>query len=195
MLLRQNDNNSQWSIVVFYPSSHVSTVFLPLYLDKDQGPSIVSTWYPNAVTSCWVPPSFREIMSTLKKKLISCHHCHTIILNSAGTMALKDGIHVLSEKFRTEEDAKKHFIVLVIDTYLVRALDEFKNNKRKASRLKQKVLVAKHKWDVAREGRQQREAYLGSQPFHYDLRRSCEEFYSILKKEWGFSPEKQMLMK
>jgi len=66
-------------------------------------------------------------------------------------MASKDGVHVLSAKFPLEEDAKKHFIVLVIDTYLVRALDEFKNNKRKASRLKQKVPVAKHKWDVARE--------------------------------------------
>jgi hypothetical protein len=134
-------------------------------------------------------------MSTLKNKLISCHHCHYIILNSVGTMALKDGVHVLSAKFPMEDDAKKHFIVLVIDKYLVRALDEFKNNKRKASRLKQKVLVAKHKWDVGREQRKQKEAYLGSQPFHYDLRRSCEEFYSILNKEWGFSREKQMLMK
>jgi hypothetical protein len=112
-----------------------------------------------------------------------------------GTMALKYGVHVLSAKFPMEDDAKKHFIFLVIDKYMVSALDEFKNNKRKASRLKQKVPVAKHKWDVAREQRKQKKAYLGSQPFHYDLRRSCEEFYSILNKEWGFSPEKQMLMK
>jgi hypothetical protein len=69
-----------------------------------------------------------------------------------------------------EEDVKKHFIAIVIDKYLITALEELKNNKRKTLRLNRKVLVAKQKWNVKREQRQQREAYLGSQPFHYELR-------------------------
>ena len=190
MLLRPSDINSRWLIVVFYPSSHETTLFLPMYLDRDQGTSIVSTWYPNAITSCWVPSSFQDVMSSLKKKLISCHYCHEIILNAVGTMALQDGDHMMSANFETKEDANYHFIVVVIDKYLVKALQEFKNNQRKKSRLKRKVLAAKMKWNMKREQRHQTEAYLGSLPFHHELRRSCEEFYCALRKEWGFSPEK-----
>ncbi len=55
MLLQQNDNNSQWMIVVFHPSSYVCNTYLPLYLDKERGQFIIQTWYPYAVTSVWVP--------------------------------------------------------------------------------------------------------------------------------------------
>ena len=195
MLLRPRNINSRWLIVVFYPSSYETTLFLPLYLDRDRGAFIVSTWYPNAVTSCWVPASFQDVMSSLKKKLIPCLYCHEIVLNTVGTMALQDGDHVLSANFQTKEDANYHFIVVVIDKYLVKALQEFENNKRKKSRLKRKVPAAKIKWNIKREQRRRTEAYLGSLPFHHELRRSCEEFYCTLKKEWGFSPEKAFLMK
>jgi hypothetical protein len=67
-----------------------------MYLDRERGPSIVSTWYPNAVTSCWVPISFWEVMALLKNKLITCHYCHEIILNAVGTMALQDGDHTIA---------------------------------------------------------------------------------------------------
>ena len=194
MLLRPSDINSRWLIVVFYPSSYETRLFLPMYLDRDRGPSIVSTWYPNAVTSCWVPISFREVMVSLKNKLITCHYCHEIILNAVGTMALQDGDHTMRVNFPNKEDVNKHFIVVVIDHYLVKALKEFSNNRRKRTRLKSKVPEAKMKWDMKREQRHQTEAYLGSLPFHHELRRSCEEFYFILKKEWGFSPEKSFLI-
>ncbi len=194
MLHRQSDINSRWLIVVFYPSSYETRLFLPMYLDRDRGPSIVSTWYPNAVTSCWVPISFREVMVSLKNKLITCHYCHEIILNAVGTMALQDGDHTMRVNFPNKEDVNKHFIVVVIDHYLVKALKEFSNNRRKRTRLKSKVPAAKMKWDMKREQRHQTEAYLGSLPFHHELRRSCEEFYFILKKEWGFSPEKSFLI-
>jgi hypothetical protein len=195
MLLRQSDINSRWLIVVFYPSSHETRLFLPMYLDRERGPSIVSTWYPNAITSCWVPVSFREVMVSLKNKLITCHYCHEVIFNAVWTMSLQDGDHTMSTNFPTKEDVNKHFIVVVIDKYLVTALQEFNNNQRKRTRLKRKVSAAKIKWNMKRDQRHQMEAYLGSLPFHHELRRSCEEVYIIPKKEWGFSPQKVFLMK
>jgi hypothetical protein len=118
-----------------------------------------------------------------------------MILKAAGTMALQVGIHRLSSQFPSEKDVNDHFIVLVIDSYLVMALHEFQRNKRKRLMLKRKVPVAKRKWASKQEERHQAEAYLGCQPFHYELRRSCEEFYRILKSEWGFSPIQLYLMK
>jgi len=168
---------------------------MPLYLDEDRGQFIVETWYPNALTSCWVPISFSSVMLALRKKLISCHFCHDMILNAVGTMALKVGIHRLSAQFPSEKDVNKHFILVVIDNYLLTALHEFQKNKGKRLRLKKKVPVAKRKWASKQEERHRAEAYLGCQPFHYDLRRACEEFYRILKNEWGFSPIKILLMK
>jgi hypothetical protein len=85
-------------------------------------------------------------------------------------MALQDGDHMMSANFETKEDANYHFIVVVIDKYLVKALQEFKKNRRKKSRLKRKVLAAKMKWNMKREQRHRTEAYLGSMPFHHDLR-------------------------
>ncbi len=168
---------------------------MPMYLDKDRGPLIVTTWYPNALTSCWVPVSFNSVMLALRKKTISCHFCHDMILNAAGKMALQDGIHRLNAQFLSEEDVNKHFILLVINNYLLTALHAFQKNKKKRLRLKRKIPLAKRKWAMKREERHRAEAYLGCQPFHYELSRSCEEFYRILKNEWGFSPLQIFLMK
>jgi hypothetical protein len=63
------------------------------------------------------------------------------------------------------------------------ALHEFQNNKRKQLMLKRKVPEVKQKWALKQEDRDRAEAYLGYQPFHYELRRLCEEFYRILKSE------------
>ncbi len=87
----------------------------------------------------------------VEEKLITCHFCHDIILNSVGTMALQEGVHMLSTKFPTVEDVSKHFIVTAIGKYLVMALQEFNNNKRKRLRLKRKVPVTKNKWNIKRE--------------------------------------------
>ena len=60
----------------------------------------------------------------VEEKLRTCHFCHDIILNSVGTMALQEGVHMLSTKFPTVEDVTKHFIVTVIGKYLVMALQD-----------------------------------------------------------------------
>jgi hypothetical protein len=91
MLLQQNDNNSQWMIVVFDPSSCVSQTYLPLYLDKERGQYIIQTWYLDAVTSVLVPTTMNALISALKNKQIGCHFCHQLILNEAGAIALRDG--------------------------------------------------------------------------------------------------------
>jgi hypothetical protein len=168
---------------------------MPLYIDEDRGHSIVATWYPNSLTSCWVPISFSSVMLSLRKKIASCHFCHDMILKTAGTMALQVGIHRLSTQFPSEKDVNKHFILKVIDSYSVTALHEFQKNKRKQLRLKRKVPIMKQKWALKQEERHQAEAYLGCQPFQYKLRQSCEEFYRILRSEWGFSPIQIYLMK
>jgi hypothetical protein len=124
---------------------------MPMYLDKDRGPLIVTTWYPNALTSCWVPVSFNSVMLALRKKTISCHFCHDMILNAAGKMTLQDGIHRLNAQFLSEEDVNKHFILLVINNYLLTALHAFQKNKKKRLRLKRKIPLAKRKWAMKRE--------------------------------------------
>jgi hypothetical protein len=101
-----------------------------LYLDKDRDPLIVSTWYPNALTSCWVPVSFNSVMLALGKKIISCHFCHDMILNTERKMSLQDGIHRLNAQFLSEEDINKHFILLVMSNYLPTALHAFLKNKK-----------------------------------------------------------------
>jgi hypothetical protein len=191
MLLWQNDNNSQWMIVVFYPSSCVSQTYLPLYLDKDRGQYIIQTWYPNAITSVWVPTTMNAVISALKNKQVGCRFCHQLILNEAGAIALRDGFQ---GRFSSVDEANDYFIQVIIEGYLVIALHGFRNNKRKLAKLKRKVPAAKRRWNKSRDDRRQKEAYLGSKSFPYELSRCCREFYHFLKKEWGFTPEKVLLM-
>jgi hypothetical protein len=194
MLLRQNDNNSQWMIVVFDPSRYISNVYLPLYLDKERGQGIIETWYPNAITSIWIPSTMNAVISALKKKQIGCRFCHQLILNEAGVIALRDGAETLQGRFLSEDDANDYFILVVIDGYLLIALHGFKKNKGKRAKLKRKVPAAKRQWMISRDYRRQEEAYLGCKSFPYELSRCCREFFYCLKKEWGFSPEKNLLM-
>jgi hypothetical protein len=55
-------------LFVFHPSSYVCNTYLPLYLDKERGQFIIQTWYPNAVTSVWVPSTMNAVISALQKK-------------------------------------------------------------------------------------------------------------------------------
>ena len=194
MLLRPTNNNSQWLIVVFPPMLYFTYDFMPLYLDKDQGQYVVKDWYPNAVTSIWVPCTMDAVMQSLRKKVIGCHCCHHILLQNIGAIALQHGALTLRDHFSSESHANDYFITVIIDAYLTTILHEFKNP-RKSRRLKRKIPTARRKWLVKRDLRRQAEAYLGPQPFPYELRRSCEEFYLALRKEWGFSPKKLLLMK
>jgi hypothetical protein len=76
---------------VFDPSSYVSNVFLPLYLDKERGQCIIETWYPNAITSVWIPSTMNALISALKNKQIGCCFCNQLILNEVRAIAFKDG--------------------------------------------------------------------------------------------------------
>jgi hypothetical protein len=133
-------------------------------------------------------------MQSLRRKEIGCHCCHHILLQNAGAIALKLGALTLRDRFTPESDANDYFIKVIIDSYLTTILYEIKSQ-RKSRRLKQKIPAARRKWLVKRDQRQRTEAYLGSQPFPYELRRACEEFYIALRNEWVFSPTKLLLMK
>ena len=97
--------------------------------------------------------------------------------------------------FASQADANDYFIQVVVNNYVTTTLHVFQKNQRKWERLKRKVPSARKKWIKKRDERRKAEAYLGISPFSYELRRACEEFYSVLKDEWGFSPEKMYLMK
>ena len=92
-------------------------------------------------------------------------------------------------------DANDYFIDVIINSYLMTALHAFRSNARKVARLKRKTWQAKLQWMRKRDLRRVNELYLGVQPFSYELRRCCEEFYKQLKKAWGFTPVKLLLMK
>ncbi len=128
MLLQQNGNNSQWLIVVFDPSRYILNVYLPLYLDKERGQCIIETWYPNAITSVWIPSTMNAVISALKNKQIGCRFCHQLILNEAGAIALRDGAETLQGRFLSEDDTNDYFILVVIDGYLLIALHGFRKN-------------------------------------------------------------------
>ncbi len=166
MHLRQNDTNSQWLILLFNPADYVANIFMSLYLDKARGPLIIQTWYPN--------------------------RCY---LRQAGIIALKDDGRALQNQFASQADANDYFIQVVVTNYVTTTLHDFWNQRRKWERLKRKVPSARRKWMKKRDERRQAEAYLGISPFAYELRQACEEFYSALKNEWGFSPIKLFLMK
>jgi hypothetical protein len=57
------------------------------------------------------------------------------------------------------------------------------------------AMLARKRLVAKRDQWHQEKAYLGSQEFPYELRRSCKEFYSALKMEWVFSHTKLFLMK
>ena len=195
MQLRRRPNTSQWLIVVFNPSHYITELFLPLYLSRDSGESIIRTWYPNAVTSIWLPSSMSSVMLALQQKTIGCHFCHQFILGAVGSLALTSSMHSLQSKFVSKHDADDYFIAVVINSYLTTTLHAFRRNARKLARLKRKVQQAKLQWTRKRDLRRLNELYLGLQPFSYELRRCCEEFYKQLKKTWGFAPIKLFLMK
>jgi hypothetical protein len=138
---------------------------MPLYIKEDSGQSNVAAWYTNSLTSCWAPISFSTVMLS-RKKMISGHFFHDMILKAAGTTASQVSFHRLSTQFPSEKDVNKHFILVVIDSYLVMALHEFQKNKRKGLRLKRKVPEVKWKWALKQERRHRAEVYLGYRPFH-----------------------------
>jgi hypothetical protein len=190
MQLCRCPNTLQWLIVVFNPSHYITEVFLPLYLNQDICESIIRTWYPNSVTSIWLPSSMSLVMLALQQNVIGCHFCHQLILGAVGSLALSSILHSLQSKFASKIDANDYFIVVVIDAYLTTTLHAFTSNARKSARLKRKTWQAKPQWMRKRDVRLRNELYLGVQPFSYELRQCCEEFYKQLKKSWGFTPKK-----
>jgi hypothetical protein len=82
-----------------------------------------------------------------------------------------------------------------MDSYVTTTLYEFRFQSRRSKRLKQQVPTTRRRWLAKRDRWCQEEAYCGSQEFLFELRRSCEEFYSALKMKWGFNPRKLFLMK
>ena len=139
MHLRQNDNNSQWLIVVFNPADYVANIFMPPYLDKVRGQLIIQTWYPNALTSIWVPSTMSAVMVALRNKSIGCHFCYDIILRQAGKLALKDDGQNIQNMFASQADANDYFIQVVVNNYVTTTLHVFQKNQRKWERLKRKV--------------------------------------------------------
>ena len=89
MKLRQRSNDSRCLVVVFSPSSFVTTLFLPLYLKLDKGERVVQMWYPNSLAFYWLPTTMNSIMTTLKNKRISDPHYHEFLLNQVRSLALK----------------------------------------------------------------------------------------------------------
>jgi hypothetical protein len=140
MLLWQNDNISQCMIVVFHPSNYVCNNYLPLYLDKERGQLIIQTWYPNAITSVWVPSTMNAVLSTLKNNQVGCCFCHQLILKEAGAIALKISAQ---GRFSSVNEANDYFILVIIEGYLVIALHGLKKTKNKIAKLKKKVPAAK----------------------------------------------------
>jgi hypothetical protein len=76
MQLCQQSNDSRWLIVVFSPSSFVTTLFLSLYLKLDTGEQVVQIWYPNSLAFYWLPTTINSIMTWLKNKAISNPYYH-----------------------------------------------------------------------------------------------------------------------
>ena len=168
---------------------------MPLYLDKVRGECIVRNWYPDALRCVWTPSTMDAVMDALRKKQIGCRFCHNIILQEVGTTAILVGAVALHDRFASQLDANNYFINTIVECYVTTTLHEFRNHRKKWKRLKRKVPSARRRWIAKRDERRQAEAYLGVQLFSYELRRACEEFYSALRIEWGFSPGKLFLMK
>jgi hypothetical protein len=96
-------------------------------------------------------------------------------------------------KFTSEVEANDYFIDVVVDTYIVTAIHSEHKGIRKG--LKAKVSRVKELWMIKRNEHRKNELYLGTLPFHDELRRSCGEFYAALRHVWGFSPEQLLYMK
>ena len=195
MQLRRRPSTTQWLIVAFNPSHYITELFLPLYLDRSRGEEVIRTWYPNSLTSIWLPSVMSSVMVALQQKRIGCNFCHRFILGAVGSLALSISTRDLNNRFSSEMDANDYFIDVIINSYLMTALHAFRSNARKVARLKRKTRQAKLQWMRKRDLRRINELYLGVQPFSYELNRCCEEFYKQLKKAWGFTPVNLLLMK
>jgi hypothetical protein len=117
------------------------------------------------------------------------------LIHPRGSFALSISTRDLNNRFLSEMDANDYFVDVVINSYLMTALHAFRSNARKVARLKRKTRQAKLQWMREQNQRRINELYLGVQPFFYEPRRCCEEFYKELKKAWGFTSVKLLLMK
>jgi hypothetical protein len=103
--------------------------------------------------------------------------------NTIGTVALHD-------RFSSQWDAMDYFINAIVESYVTTILHEFRCKRRKCDKLKRMVPAARRRWIAKHDEQHQAEAYLGVQPFSYELRQACEEFYCAIRTEWSFSPRK-----
>jgi hypothetical protein len=193
MQLCQRSNDSQWLIVVFSPLSFVANLFLPLYLKLDTGKRVVQIWYPNSLASYWLPTTMNSIMRSLRNKTISNPYYHAFLLNHVGSLALAVSQIELERKFSSEQEENDYFILTIINAYLEALLRDITGNIN-ISRLKRRIPEVKHEWMIKRDRRRRDELYLGVLSFKDELSRCLDEFYNELKKVWGFSLDRDVIL-
>ena len=94
----------------------------------------------------------------------------------------------MAEKFGSDMEANDYFIDKVIENYLIVAIENCKRSQQ--GKMKALITDAMENWILKRNERRQDELYLGRLKFHEELKKSCGEFYSALKRAWGFYPIK-----
>ncbi len=151
--------------------------------------------YPGVTNIIYLPPSFSNVVNYLKvdfdKGTFGKSHYH-VLLNQEITSYFSNltGIQfdsLGSDLFPTESSVDDFCLNVVIEDYIKVILEMFHGQRPRRNYLN-KLTAAKEQWIIRRKLRLNRERYLGSNTFDVELRRSCGEFYTEVRKVLGCCP-------
>lgn len=189
MQLRRRHGELQNVLICFPESSTTSCKVLALQIARLDVEGYLRAQYPQATKIIYLPQTFSTIVKVINKKGIGCSYYQDLILHRLSCHFGKNmkRFDAIDDDFPTDRSVEDWSINCIIDEYIAIALPTLQRSQRQKTFLI-KVNEAKAQWNKKRASRQRVELYLGINDFDSELKRSCAEFYSELRKALGGNP-------
>ncbi len=192
MLLRPRCHGHQ-NVILCHVGCAPSGIFLQVYQRDTE--AYLHSKYPGVTNIIYLPPSFSNVVNYLRVDFdngtFGRSHYHVLLnkeitsyfLNLSGVRFDSLG----SDLFPTEDSVEDFCLNFVIEEYIKVTLELLRGGRARRNYLN-KLTAAKEQWMIRRQLRLNQERYLGGNSFDVEIKRSCAEFYTEVRKVLGSCP-------